>query len=271
MAASLTDAEEMAREAEASPRCVTALGYNYLCNPAVTHAAQLIAEGTICRVVHVRGQFDEDYAADAALPWSWRYRRAEAGLGVLADLMCHLVGIVQMLAGPIIGVTGQTGIVHPSRPLPEGAGQGAVDNEDTAAALVQFSGNATGVLAASRAAWGRKNHLAWEVHGTAGMLAFDQERVNELLLYEATGSVARRGFRVIQSGPLHPPYARFCPAPGHQLGFNDLKTIEAHQLLRAIAGAESGAISFADGLAVERVVHAIAASAEAGRRITLAA
>ena len=35
-------------------------------------------------------------------------------------------------------------------------------------------------------------------------------------------------------GPAHPPYERSVVAPGHQLGFNDLKIIEAHELLNRI-------------------------------------
>src|SRR5690606_40037343 len=55
-----------------------------------------------------------------------------------------------------------------------------------------------------------------------------------------------------------------CPAPGHQLGFNELKVIECAALLRGIAGLEAAAPSFADALRIERVIHAIADSAMAG-------
>ena len=33
--------------------------------------------------------------------------------------------------------------------------------------------------------------------------------------------------------PAHSPYGAFCPAPGHRLGFNDLKVIEVAELLAA--------------------------------------
>jgi predicted dehydrogenase len=112
---------------------------------------------------------------------------------------------------------------------------GRVENEDVANALVRFEGGATGVLAASRVAWGRKNRLAWEIHGTEGSLAFDQERLNELQIFVNDGPEAR-GFRRILTGPLHPPYAAFCPSAGHGLAFGELKTIEAAQFLRAVAG-----------------------------------
>ena len=45
-----------------------------------------------------------------------------------------------------------------------------------------------------------------------------------------------QGVKTVLMGPAHPPYQHFIPAPGHQLGFNDLKIIEAHELLNRIAG-----------------------------------
>lgn len=38
--------------------------------------------------------------------------------------------------------------------------------------------------------------------------------------------------------PEHEPYGSLCVAGGHQIGFNDLKTIEVRDFLLAIADAE---------------------------------
>ena len=72
-----------------------------------------------------------------------------------------------------------------------------MENEDIAHAMVRFESGATGILMASRAAHGRKNMIRVEVHGTKGMIAFDQERMNELQLYvadEPRPSAASRQF-----------------------------------------------------------------------------
>lgn len=141
---------------------------------------------------------------------------------------------------------------------------------DTPLALLRFASGAQGSMVISRSAWGRKSRLGFEVHGTAGMIVFDQERMNELQLYQNAGSKAEQGFKTILTGPAHPPYGEFCPAPGHQLGFNDLKVIECGDLLRAIAGLAPACPDFSDALEFERVIHAIAASAaDGGRRVTL--
>ncbi|MEO1470221.1 MAG: Gfo/Idh/MocA family oxidoreductase [Pseudomonadota bacterium] len=260
-----------AAEMEAAARAAgvrTIVGYNYVHNPAVAHARALIADGRIGRPVHFRGVVDEDYQADPDLPWTWRADRAAAGLGTLGDLGCHLVSMAHVLMGGIADLIADTQIVHETRPLP-GGGQAPVENEDTATAIVRFESGAQGVLCTSRSAWGRKNRLDWEVHGTRGMITFAQERLNELQLYVNEGAKAEQGFRTILTGPEHAPYGRFCPAPGHQLGFGDLKTIEVAAFLGAIAAGRDAFPSFTDALRIERVIHAIDTAAREGRRVTL--
>lgn len=269
MALTLDQAREMA-EAARSAGVRTLVGYNYIKNPAFTHAQRLISEGRIGRVVHFRGWVDEDYQADPDLPWTWRTRLSEAGLGALGDLGCHLVSMAWGLGGPIKSLIADSQIIHETRPMPDGSGRGAVENEDTATAIVRFASGAHGSLSTSRSAWGRKNRLDWEAHGTMGMITFCQERMNELTIYENSGPRAEQGFRTILSSPEHPPYGQFCPAPGHQLGFVDLKTIEAAEILRAIANNSKAHPDFDDALEFEAVIHAIAESANIGKRTTVA-
>jgi predicted dehydrogenase len=264
MGLTLSDAEDMADAARRSGR-VALLGYNYIHNPVLALARRLIGDGAIGTVFDFRGQIDEDYMADPDAPWTWRMRREEAGLGVLGDLMCHLVSAALLLVGPVEHVCAQLRTVHATRRLPTPPHALAeVDTDDHAHALVRFAGGGTGSLAASRVAHGRKNLLRLEVHGSKGMIVFDQERFNELELFIADGAPDTRGFRRILSAPEHPPYGAFCRAPGHQLGFNDLKVIEAAHFLRCIVGREQPFVGFDDGLQIERVIHGMAASAAAG-------
>ncbi|MDJ0896881.1 MAG: Gfo/Idh/MocA family oxidoreductase [Alphaproteobacteria bacterium] len=269
MGLNLEQAGEMAEAAETAG-VKTLVGYNYLKNPAVLHAKRLIADGRIGRVVHFRGIVDEDYMADPDLPWSWRCTRAEAGLGVLGDLGCHLVSIALDLVGPIAELSAETQTLYAERPKPEGSGTGPVENEDIATALVRFEGGVLGTLSTSRAAWGRKARLAWEVHGERGQITFDYERMNELQLFEANAPASDHGFKTILTGPAHPPYGRFVPAAGHGLGFNDLKVIEVAHLLRGLAGDEPLYPDFAHALKIERVIHAMAEAGETGRWVSVA-
>lgn len=268
LALTLDQARAM-RDAARKAGVKTMVGYNYIKNPAFTHACKLVREGTIGDIVHFRGWVDEDYQANPELPWTWRSTIADAGLGALGDLGCHLVSMTYGLVGPIDSLIADMQTVHETRPLADGAGRAKVENEDTATALVRFANGAQGSISTSRSAWGRKNRLAWEVHGTKGMLCFDQERLNELQLYRNDGPTAKQGFTTILTGPEHPPYGNFCPAPGHQLGFNDLKVIEAAALLRAIRDNHAAYPGFDDAFEFEKVIHAVALSAREERRVKI--
>lgn len=268
MALTLADAAEMEAAARKAG-VVTLTGYNYVKNPIFKLAQDLIADGAIGTPVHFRGWVDEDYQADPDLPWTWRARIADAGLGTLGDLGCHLVSMAYGLLGPIESLIGDMQTVHSTRPMPDGSGRGEVENEDTASALIRFASGVQGSLSTSRSAWGRKNRLAFEVHGTKGMICFDQERMNELQLYQNSGPKAQQGFKTILAGPEHAPYGSFCPAAGHQLGFNDLKIIEAAELLSAIAEKRAAYPDFTAALEFEKVIHAISQSAGTGARVTI--
>lgn len=79
----------------------------------------------------------------------------------------------------------------------------------------------------------------------------------------------QNGFRTILAGPAHPPCGSFCPALGHQLGFNELKTIEVWNFLSAIDGGGRAYPDFEAALAFEAIVHVIARSAAGKRSISV--
>lgn len=261
MALTLDDARAMADLAAGHPGQMTILGYNYTRSPAFQAAVALVRSGAIGAPHSFRGVYDEDYSADPDLPWSWRMTHEAGGLGALGDLGCHLVSQMVALMGPVAEITALTHVAIPTRPSAEGPKP--VENEDSALALIRFASGAQGSFATSRVARGRKCRLQWEVHGTDGTLVFDQENMNELWLHRAGDA----GFTRHLTGPDQPDFAAFCPAAGHNFGFNEQKVIEARDLLSAIAGGPACGPDFAAGLQIERVIHAMAASR--GRPVAL--
>ena len=262
MALTLDDAAAM-RDAAVRSGKATQLGYNYVWNPAVLYAEKLIRDGAIGKPTHFRILYDEDFQADPDAPWTWRCLKKDAGLGVLGDMGCHAFSMVEVLMGQPEALIADMQTIYPERPKP-GGGRGTVENEDVASALMRFPGGAQGILSTSRAAWGRKNRIEWEVHGTHGQLHFDQERLNELRLFRS-GEGASQGFRTILMGPDHPPFGDFMPGVGHQLGFNDLKIVELNNLLQGIAQGERPRMDFTTGYAIEEMIHGMAESAGTGK------
>jgi predicted dehydrogenase len=262
MATSLADAQRMADAARAS-RCVTVLGYNYIQNPMVRQIEALLNAGTIGEVNHVRVEMDEDYMADANAPFGIKSDSA-SGHGALDDFGVHPLSLITTLIAPLRRVMAHQSKPYATRPTKDGTPR-AVETSDIASVLFELTNGASGVLALSRSAWGRKGRIALQIFGSAGSIVFDQERFNELQLFTADGPPETRGFRTILAAPVHAPYDKFIPAPGHSLGFNDLKIIECHELLAKIAGQPARVIDFAEGLEIERGIAAMAQSSAEAR------
>lgn len=234
LALNADDAKQMTEAAELAG-VKTLVGFNYIKNPTVQFAKQLIERGDIGDVVHFRGVFNEDYLADANLPFSWRLQKQFAGTGALNDLASHLVQLAIHLVAPIQSLCADLKVVHQQRPLAQGEqGVGHVENDDQAHMMVRFANGAQGTLEASRIAWGRKNGLSFEITGTKGTLIFDQETLSELSLYINEGNPQTQGFKRILVGPEHPDYQAFCVSAGHGLGFNDMKAVEIRDLYQGI-------------------------------------
>ena len=155
-----------------------------------------------------------------------------------------------------------------SRPDGRG-GASPVTVDDVGRAFLRFANGAQGSIEGNWIATGRKMQHDFEVYGTKGALAFSQERFNELHFYSTDDPPGRRGFRRIEASPDHSPYGRFCVAPGHQIGFNDLKAIEVEGYLRAIADESPEPFGFAAGLRVQRLVETVQASSAARQWMTV--
>jgi predicted dehydrogenase len=253
LAARASDARDMADAAEAAG-VKTQVGFNYLCNPMMTLARDLIASGELGEIRLYRGIHAEDYMMDAASPFTFRHE--VAGGGALADIGSHALATAEYLLGPIERLMGDCVTVYDQRP--DGHGElRAVEVDDIGRAFLRFTNGASGSIEVSWISTGRKMQHDFEIYGTKGALLFTQERFNELHLFSTADAAGRRGFRRIEAAPDHDPYGFFCVAPGHQLGFNDLKTIEVARFLDCLAGKRPEPFNFRAGARVQALVEAI--------------
>ncbi|WPO98938.1 Gfo/Idh/MocA family oxidoreductase [Pseudomonas sp. HR96] len=258
LAVSLDQAALLHRAAQAAG-VVTRVGFNYQHNPMIERLRQMIAAGELGEILAFQGEFSEDFMADPQAPFSWRCDPMQAG-GALADLGSHLLGMARHLLGEVEAVCADLRTVHKQR---EGR---VIEVDDQASALLRFANGASGAISTSWLKQGYKNHLSFEISGTLGTVAFDQERLNELRLYRRGGE----GFQRLLAGPDLPGYAAFSPAPGHQLGYNELKTLEVHELIMALSGATKAGSDFEDAWQVERMTAAIRLAAAQERWVRLA-
>ena len=281
LANTVAEAEAMTAAAErAASRGVLAMvGFSYRRVPALTFARDLIAQGRIGAVRQVRAQYLQDWLADPESPLTWRMDKARAGSGALGDIAAHIVDAVQFLTGEAVtGVSGLLETFVDERPVAAGPGtglagspgveRGPVTVDDAALFLARLSGGAVATFEATRFAWGRKNALRLELNGETGSIAFDMEAPNELHVFDATVPAREAGYRrILVTEPDH-PYAGAWWPPGHLLGYEHAFTHQVVDLVRAIAAGEQPTPTFADGLAVQRVLEAVERSAADDSRWT---
>ncbi|VTR78192.1 Glucose-6-phosphate 3-dehydrogenase [Cellulomonas hominis] len=273
LANTIAEAEAMvaAAEAAAARGVRSMVGYTYRRVPAVQLARQLVADGRIGTVRHVRVQYLQDWLADADAPLSWRLDKQAAGSGALGDIGSHAVDLAQFITGErLTGVSALLETFVHERPVAAefaglhgtgGTERGPVTVDDAAVFLARLSGGGLGVFEATRFATGRKNAIRLEVNGERGSLSFDFEDMNVLHFYDATEDPAVAGFRrIVVTEPQHAYVAQWWPA-GHGLGYEHAFTHQVVDLIGAIAAGQDPTPSFADGLAVQRVLDAVERSA----------
>jgi predicted dehydrogenase len=255
----LGESLEMVKAAEAKGVC-TQVGFNYIKNPLLKMAREMVEAGELGEITGFRGIHAEDYMHDPQSPWTWRIDPS-GGPGVVADLGSHIIGMARFLLGDIAEVSADVRTVIKQRPTARGSkDMKAVEVDDVARILVNFERGCGGTIEANWIQTGRNMQLGFELTGEKGSLVFTQERLNELWLYKAGGDSKLKGFTKIESGPQHPPYGGFCVAGGHQLGFNDLKTIEMAEFLQGIAKGKSKGPDFREAYEIQKVVEAAIAS-----------
>lgn len=273
LANSVAEAEAMAAAAaKAAAQGVRSMvGFTYRRVPAIGLARQLVAEGRLGEIRHVRAQYLQDWIADPSAPMSWRLEKERAGSGALGDIGAHIVDLTQHITGQqLTGVSAQLETFVKERPLAAeagslsgvaGEGTGTVTVDDAAVFLGRFTGGALGVFEATRFALGRKNAIRIEINGSRGSLAFDFEDMNVLHFFDGDEPDETAGFRrIVVTEPGHPYVGAWWPA-GHGLGYEHGFTHQVVDLVTAIADGTDPTPSFADGLQVQRVLDAVERSA----------
>ncbi|MGO4588941.1 Gfo/Idh/MocA family protein [Paenarthrobacter sp. 2TAF44] len=247
------------------------IGFNYRRVPALALARELIAEGRLGTIRHVRAAYLQDWLSDAESPMTWRLRKETAGSGALGDIASHAIDQIQFLTGQTaLEASGTLKTFVSQRPGSRGSGGGLEDVtvDDAVWATFWLTGDMGASVEASRVATGQKNSLTIEVYGTAGSLTFDLEDLNELNFLDATVPVREQGFRrILVNEPEHPYIGAWWPQ-GHIIGWEHTFTHQIRDFLLAIRDGSQPSPSFEDGLQVQRVLAAVEASAKNKSTIT---
>ena len=264
LANTLAEAEAMAAAARSAQDAgvQSMIGFNYRRVPALALARELIAEGRLGTVRHVRAAYLQDWLVDPESPMTWRLNKETAGSGALGDIASHAIDQVLFLLGDrVTEVSGRLHTFTPSRPGPQGPEPVTVD--DAAWVTLSLASGAIASVEVSRVATGQKNSLKLEIYGDKGALLFDLESLNELGFLDATVPVREQGFRrILVNEPEHPYVDAWWPQ-GHVIGWEHTFTHEIRDFLLAVGSGTQPSPSFEDGLAVQRILTAVEESAAA--------
>ena len=285
IAGTLAEAREMAQAAKKAG-VKTFVWFNYRRCPAVALAHQMVKQGQLGAIRHVRAVYLQDWAGDQ-VPLLWRFDKKLAGSGAHGDLNAHIIDMTRFVTGQeiteICGAIAETFVKE--RKLMTGvsaggiaagaqaaSGMGKVTVDDAVLFLARFSGGAVASFEAARQATGNQNRNGFEINGTKGSVKFDFERMNELQWYDATLPRAQQGWSTIMCthGGDHPYVANWWP-DAHIIGYEHGFTNQAYDILRVLGGQEATVPlpDFEDAYQTQRVLEAALLAAEQRRFVKM--
>jgi predicted dehydrogenase len=198
--------------------------------PLVQEARARVVAGELGDVWNVHGGYLQDwllYPTD----WNWRLEPDKGGeLRAIGDIGSHWMDMAQFVSAQrIVELCADLATTIPVRNRPVGEVQtfasaddverveAPMATEDLGHVLVRFDGGARGAFKVSQVSAGRRNYLHFEIDGSAGALAWDAERHEELWLGrrdEPNGVLQRN------PGLMHPEAAARTGLPaGHAEGW----------------------------------------------------
>lgn len=239
--------------------------FDYRAMPAARHAKELIDAGYLGRVFHVLAVYQHGSMVDPAKPFAWRMSQAASGTGTLGDLGSHMVDLTRWWVGEFTRVSGHLATFTPQRRDPLTHALVTVDADDAAAFVAEMANGAQAVFHVTKMATGRGNHMRIELYGSEGALIFDADpgsRENWIgSLYGARCGEKNFAEMAIPARLS----AGFETADLHRSLASAFRVMTDPFFAAIRAGGGKVPSDFADGLAAQEVIDAVARAAESGR------
>jgi predicted dehydrogenase len=266
LAVSLPEAERMQELADRAG-VVATVPFVYRYHPVVREIRARVQRGDFGQWNMLHGQYLQDWLLSAGSS-NWRVDPAQGGESrAFADIGSHWCDLVEWVSGQRIdSLVAQLSIAVAERSAESSQSFGGqsdgervpVATEDTASALFRTTDGVPGSLVVSQVAAGRKNRLWFELDGSKGSAAFDQEQPESF--WVGTGEGSLRVVRDAGSGSPEQRRLSYLPA-GHAQGYADCFAAYVADTYAAIRGEEpDGLPTFADGVRSARIVDAVVRS-----------
>jgi len=287
LAGTLAHARQMRDAAKKAKKSKTFVWYNYRRVPAVALAHQLVKEGRIGKIRHVRAYYLQDWGGPG-VPFLWRFEKKRAGSGAHGDLNAHIIDMARFITGDeiteVVGSIAETFIKE--RDIPSagptggiaggtkgGSGKkGKVDVDDAVLFLARFKQGAVASFEATRLATGNQNKNGLEINGEKGSVMFNFEDMNYLSFYDATSDRKTQGWTkiMVTHGGDHPYAANWWP-DAHIIGYEHGFINQVADMM-SILGGKPPVVpmpDFEDAYKTQEVLEAAMISAEERRAVKI--
>ncbi len=249
MCMNMDEAKKMVAAAQAAKNQLTTVWYNYRRVPALSLARQLVQEGRIGKVFHVRAMYLQSWIIDPNFPAIWRLNADVAGSGSHGDLNAHIIDAARYITGEeITDVVAHMETFVKERPTGAMAGglnastnqaggkveMAKVTVDDAVIMLAKLCGGGVGTFEATRFAQGNKNGSKIEINGEKGAIKFEFEDMNWLEFYDASVKGREQGWIKISATTGDHPYAGAYWPAGHIIGYEHTFINQASDILTAI-------------------------------------
>ena len=232
--------------------------FSYRFMPAVRYAKTIIDKGLLGDIVSINVEYKKSSAFQEGRLLSWRFIKEYAGTGVLGDLGVHLIDMAQLLIGDFKMVSGTSGIVVKQRPKVKNGELYPVETDDYCNFIATLQdrkkGNDVGAtFSITRCAIGHENTIRYEIFGTEGVIAFNLNSPDELAV--CVGEIDK-----FAQGGMHTI----------KVPQNARRVTQEQAFVDAVSGKLCDHFpSISDGVKCQKVLDALARSAESGQTVYL--
>jgi predicted dehydrogenase len=254
------------RAEEAHVIHMTAFNFRFV--PAFYRMKELMQEGYVgSRVLHVDASWFTERRADPNVPFGWRDEKEAVGFGAMGDMGVHLVDLVRWIAGDFKRVCSRQVIFTKERSLAGGSGKRDVTVEDCAVFIGELAGGGLVSFAANAAARGSA-YQEIRILGNDGVLRAVVDRAKpDWMIGELWGA---QGNNDTQSVPIPETLTqRLMPADQRPTAREAIFANLIRLLAHGIRTGEQPSPSFRDGLEAQKVLDAVASSAQSGSWVSI--
>ena len=235
--------------------------FNYRFFPAVRLAWELVHGGELGELHQARFRYSQEWRTDPAA-------ELPSPTGVLDIVGSHAIDQARFLCGEIASVSAAIGAIAETRSFRGGP----AEIDDTVSMLARLESGLVVTIDASLVSPGRRNHLAWELNGSRGSLAWNLEEPNVLRVHRRDAGRLGGFTEVIACEADHPLTAPWWPT-GHVLGWEHAHVNMLAHVVDAVAAGtpvEPYGATFLDGLRAAQVAEAAEHSEETHEWVAVA-